>query len=104
MGKGVSAWGEYVRRHARGLTQTQVAEKTGLAQTAISRWLRDDLDLPRAEFVVRFARGFNENPVEALVVAGYITAEEAGAATVVKTPLSEFTEGEMLDELRRRVG
>jgi transcriptional regulator with XRE-family HTH domain len=100
----MGTWSEYVQRHARGLTQTQVAEATGLAQTAISRWLREDTEAPRAEYVVRFARGFNQNPVEALIVAGYITAEEAGAVTVVRTPISEFTEGEMLDELRRRVG
>ena len=100
----MGTWSQYVQRHARGLTQTQVAEATGLAQTAISRWLREDTEAPRAEYVVRFARGFNQNPVEALIVAGYITAEEAGAATVVRTPISDFTERELVDELSRRVG
>jgi transcriptional regulator with XRE-family HTH domain len=100
----MGTWSEYVQRHARGLTQKQVADVTGLAQTAISRWLREDTTVPQAEYVVRFARGFNQNPVEALIVAGYITAEEAGTVIGVRTPISEFTESEMLDELRRRVG
>ena len=104
MGKPLSTWREYVQRHARGYTQTQVADITGLAQTAISRWLREDINAPRAEYVVAFARGFNQNPVEALIIAGYITPAEAGAATVVGTPISDFTEVELLDELRRRVG
>ena len=99
----MGTWSDYVRRHARGLTQVQVSEKTGLAQTAISRWLREDTLVPQAEYVVRFARGFGQNPVEALIVAGYITAAEAGAVTVVPTSISEFTEAELLDELRRRV-
>lgn len=100
----MGTWSDYVHRHTRGLTQTQVAEATGLAQTAISRWMREDTNAPRAEYVVAFARGFNQNPIEALIVAGYITAAEAGAATVVRTPISEYSEVELIDELRRRVG
>jgi hypothetical protein len=66
--------------------------------------MREDTNAPRAEYVVAFARGFNQNPIEALIVAGYITAEEAGAATVVRTPISDYSEVELVDELRRRVG
>jgi transcriptional regulator with XRE-family HTH domain len=98
----MSAWSDYVQRHAKGLTQMQVADKTGLAQTAISRWLRGDTNAPRAEYVVAFARGFDQNPVEALIVAGYITAEEAGATTEVRTPISEYSGVELIDELRRK--
>ena len=97
-------WCEYVRRIAGGLNQLEIAAKTGLAQTNIGRWMRGEHVVPKAESVVAFARAFGEPPVEALVAAGYITAEEAGAkARRQRTPLSEYSEEELVDDLRRRV-
>jgi transcriptional regulator with XRE-family HTH domain len=96
-------WSAYVRRVTDGLNQLEVAAKTGLAQTNIGRWMRGEHVVPKAESVVAFARAFNEPPVEALVAAGYLTAEEAGAkARKVRTPLREYTEHELIDELSSR--
>lgn len=96
-------WSDYVRRIAGGLNQLEIAAKTGLAQTNIGRWMRGEHVIPKAESVVAFARAFNEPPVEALVAAGYITAEEAGArARKAKTPLREYSEHELIDELSSR--
>ena len=98
----MGTWRPYVERHTKGLTQAEVAERTGLGQTAISRWLREDTNAPRAEYVVAFARGFNLNPVEALIVAGYVTADEAGTATEGRTPIADYPDMELLEELRQR--
>ena len=99
----VEDWTSYVRRVASGLGQLEIAAKTGLAQTNIGRWLRSEPVIPKAESVVAFARAFNEPPIEALVAAGYITAEEAGAkARKSKTPLREYSEVELLEEMLSR--
>ena len=95
-------WAEYVDHAISGVSQAHIAEKTGLAQSAISRWLRGDTDAPRAEYAVIFARALDRNPIEALIAAGYITAEEAGAKLDVKTPLSEYSNYELIRELARR--
>ena len=97
----MNAWSDYVRRVTTGLNQVQIAERTGIAQTAIGRWLRADNGAPRADYVVAFARAFDENPVEALIIAGYITAAEAGVERV-RVPLSEYAPEELLADLNRR--
>ena len=93
-------WSQYVRRITRGQTQTQIAERSGVAQTNIGRWLRGDPGMPRAESVVALARAYGQPPTEALVAAGYITAPE-GESTG-RTPLSAYSTSDLLDELRRR--
>jgi transcriptional regulator with XRE-family HTH domain len=96
-------WSDYVRRVSGGRNQLDIAAKTGLAQTNIGRWLRGESVIPKAESVVAFARAYGQSPVEALGAAGYITAEEAGSKPrKQKTPLKEYSEVEMLEELRRR--
>lgn len=96
----VEPWSEYVRRVSAGHTQIQIAAKTGLAQTNVGRWLRGEPGVPRAESVIAFARAFHESPVEALVAAGYLTAEEAGRTE--RTPLNRYSRDELFDELRNR--
>lgn len=66
------SWAEYVRRVTAGMSQNLVAEKTGVAQTNIGRWLRGDTGAPRAENVIGFARALGLEPLEALVAAGYL--------------------------------
>ena len=101
----MNEWSNYVRRVAGNFTQLEIAEKTGIAQTNIGRWLRGEPGSPKAESVVALARAFHQPPVEALVAAGYITATEAGAkARRTRTPLRDYTDVELVDELRSRVG
>lgn len=95
-------WADYVLRVTAGMTQSAISQATGVAQTAISRWIRGDDVLPRAEKVVEFARALDQNPVEALIAAGYLTAKEANAQTNVKLPLREYSTNELLEDLRRR--
>jgi len=59
--------------------------------------------VPKAESVVAFARAYGQSPVEALVAAGYITAEEAGVKLKkARTPLKEYSERELLEEVLGR--
>lgn len=94
-------WSEYVARVIQGKNQSQIAYATGVNQTAIGRWLRGD-NTPRADLVVEFARALNLEPLAALVAAGYITAEEAGANVIVRAPLADYSIDELLTEIRDR--
>lgn len=98
----VESWAEYVRRATEGTTQVQLAQVTGVAQTAIGRWLRGETQAPRAESVVSFARAIGKEPVEALVAAGYLEPTEAAGHIQVTQPLSEYSTDALLEELRRR--
>lgn len=96
------SWAEYVRRVTAHLTQAQTGQKAGIHAAAIGRWLRGDTDAPRAESVVSFARALGLPPVEALVAAGYINANEATHAVTVRTTIADYSDVELLQELTRR--
>ena len=96
----VETWPQYVRKVAGLRKQEEIAELTGLSQATVSAWLRGAPGLPRAETVIAFARGFSRSPVEALVAAGYLQSDEASVKA--RTPLLEYSDRELLDELRRR--
>ena len=93
-------WSLYVRRIAGGLNQVQIAERAGLSQTNIGKWLRGEPGAPRAESVIAFARAFGQPPLEALIAAGYLSAAEAQVSA--RTPLDGYTYSELIAELQRR--
>lgn len=74
-----SQWADYVLRHVNGDRQPQVAERTGISQGTISRWLSGPQIVPSAPNVVAFARAYGLPPVEALVAAGVLSPDEAVA-------------------------
>jgi transcriptional regulator with XRE-family HTH domain len=92
-------WPEYVRRVTRGHTQAQIAKKSGVAESNIGRWIRGEHGQPKPDNVLALAKAFGQPVVEALVAAGYLSADEVN---VERTPLSAYTDIELLDELRRR--
>lgn len=96
----VKSWSAYVGRVANGLTQVQIAQKTGLAQTNVGRWLRGEPGAPKAESVIAFAKAFGQSPVEALMAAGYLDA--ADVSLPAPRPLATYSERDLLDELRSR--
>ena len=98
--KPVETWAHYVRRISKALKQEEISEMTGISQTTVSAWFRGAPAMPKAEMVIAFAKAFQQPPVEALVAAGYLDA--ADAASTVRTSLSEYRDGELYDELRRR--
>ena len=94
-------WADYTRRITAGATQAEIAARTGIEQSSISRW-RQGRNTPRAELVVAFARSYDRNPVEALIVAGYLDRNEVGGVIELETSLSAVSTDQLLDELRRR--
>lgn len=95
-------WPEYVRRVVGPLTQAQVAERIGVAASNVGRWLRGEPGMPRAETVIHFANVFNRPPMEAMIAAGYFSDDDI-ALTVVRAPLSEYTDEELMAELAKRL-
>lgn len=95
-------WAEYVQRLAPGKRQAEIAALAGIAQTGVSRWLSGH-SAPRVDSVIRLARNLGRSPIEALVAAGYLTAEEAGISPALYISIREFATDELLAEIRRRV-
>lgn len=95
------SWADYTRRITGGATQAEIATRTGIEQSSISRW-RQGRNTPRAELVVAFARSYERNPVEALIVAGYLDRNEVGGVIELETSLSAVSTEQILDEVRRR--
>jgi len=98
----VESWTEYVTRVSRPLTQQQIAQKCGVAQTNVGRWLRGDPGVPRVESVIAFARAFGRPLLEAFIAAGFMTPADAAAVTQLRTPLRDYDTLELIEELRRR--
>jgi transcriptional regulator with XRE-family HTH domain len=93
-------WIDYVRKVVGNDRQIDVARKTGIDQTTVSRWLAGGTGPQRisSQSVAKFARGYNRPVLEAFVVAGFLTAEEAG--TPPPAPLDlENNLDEALDEV-----
>lgn len=95
-------WASYVQRITAGLPREQIAAAAGIHVTGVYRWLRDQ-NKPRAEKVVAFARSLNQSPLEALIAAGYLAAEEVGGAVEIVRSSSQMSDQELLDEVAQRL-
>lgn len=97
-------WAEYVRAVIGDESGRAVAQLIGQSESAISRW-KTGAVVPEPRQAVAFARAFERNPIEALIAAGYLTAEEAGQSIDPPRPLQlrEFTDLEIASEMLRRV-
>lgn len=58
--------------------QSEVAERTGLAQGTISKWQTGESVPDKAAHVASFARAFGRDVLEAFVAAGHLREAEAG--------------------------
>lgn len=85
--------------------QVDVAHKTGIDQTTISRWLNSEGHSQRVtpQGVAAFARGYGRSVLEAFVVAGFLTAEEAGITYPLTIDLSTISNKELAAEVKRRL-
>lgn len=95
-------WSDYVREVIGDDQQVEAARKSGLDQTAISRWLKND-HVPKPELAARFARAYNRPVIEAFVAAGFLTPEEAKERPTAPPSLDGLSSEQLLDELGRRV-
>lgn len=97
-------WSDWVRQVIGDDRQVEVARKTGIDQTTISRWLNPEEGTTRrisSQNVAAFARGYGHSVLFAFVVAGFLTEEEAGVQ-IVEPALAEVPEEQLLVELLRR--
>lgn len=72
-------WWRYIEPVIGEMTFRDAAKKAGFNQSAFTRWKGGAKADP--EFVVKFARAFKLDVLEALVEAEFITPEEAGSST-----------------------
>jgi transcriptional regulator with XRE-family HTH domain len=81
-------------------TQQELAERSGINTSTLSRWLAGKV-APSYEQVITFSRGVGLNPIQGLVMAGYISANEA-RTTINELRIEDIDELVLLDELKRR--
>lgn len=82
----MSAWSEYVVRVAGTDVSTAIADRTGVSQPTISRWLKADKK-PSAGHAAKFALTYGVDVLETFVAAGLLTPEEAGLGDVIDREL-----------------
>lgn len=97
-------WGEYLRAISDNAAGRSIAATTGIGEATISRWLSGGTD-PAPRQVVTVARAYQLNPLDALVVAGYLTEEEAQRPAAVPRALQlrAFSDLELAREAVRRI-
>lgn len=69
----------------------------------VSRW-KTGKTKPGAESVVKIARVWHRPPVEALVASGHLEATEVNGVVEVGLDISQLTDEELLNEIKRRMG
>lgn len=74
------SWVTYLQRITDGARQVEIAKRTGLNQANLSRWMRGETVPTDAAVVAHFAECYGANVLEALIAAGMLTPEQAGAA------------------------
>ncbi|WP_139812905.1 hypothetical protein [Prescottella equi] len=97
-------WWRYVQRVIGDDAYKDAASRSGFDQSAFTRWRKGAQ--PDVAFVVKFARGYHQSVLEALVEAEIITESEAqlqrvqvGKSEVLRAISTE----ELADELSRRI-
>lgn len=96
------SWWQYVVRVAATSEQKQIAEKSGIGTTVISRWHQSKNE-PSAKNVITFARAYGRPPIEALIAAGFLRPEEAGGQVELYTSLKRVDADALLREIGRRL-
>lgn len=81
-------------------TQQELADRSGVNAATLSRWLAGRT-APSHEQVITFSRGVGLNPIQGLVMAGYVSPEEA-RTTIKELSIEDIDDTVLLDELRRR--
>ena len=95
-------WWHYLNALMNGDNYTEAAKKTGISTSNFTRWRKGARADP--DFVVKVARAYDANILEALVEAEFITDEEAALTTIApQLDLAQVDAQELLDELQHRI-
>lgn len=104
--KSESAWIDYVRSVIEpGERQIDIAARTGIDQTTISRWLSGEQKSITPRSVALFARGYGRPVLEGFVVAGFLTESEAGLklSDVFVVDVHRVSDAALAQEVQRRL-
>lgn len=95
-------WWKYLQKLMGDQTQLEAARFIGISKSNITRWKDGARAAP--DFVVKVARAYRANVLEALVEAEFITEEEAQLreVNVGGVTLSDSTNEEILKEILSR--
>ena len=95
-------WPKYLRAISDGDTGTQIAKRSGVPNSTVSRWL-DGSAHPRPRQVVRVARAYGIPTIAALIAADYLDAGDVDLPPAPRTlQLRDFTTVEIMKEIVRR--
>jgi len=97
-------WADYVRSHQGDRTQTDIALLVGVNQSTVSNWMLGKGHRPSADNVIAFAQAVRDNPVAALLAAGYLAEDQVDGVVRVSESLSETSTERLLTELGKRLG
>lgn len=92
-------WWKYVESVAGDASNVEIARHVDIDPSAVSRWKKGQN--PDIGFVVKFARQYNRNVLEAVAAAEFITDAEA-ALREVRAHVGDLSSDELAVELLRR--
>lgn len=98
-------WAEYVERILAGISRKDAARQAGISEATLSRWVDPAVGKkPLAEHVIALAKAFHQEPVKALIAAGYLTPEDIPSGVIeIYQARSELSDDELVAELRSRL-
>lgn len=97
-------WTNYVKSVIEpGERQIDIAARTGIDQTTISRWLSSEQKSITPRSVALFARGYEKSVLEAFVYAGFLTEREAGLKISDVVDPHQLSNTALLREVERRL-
>lgn len=79
-----------------------MAERIGIGRLSVCHWLHGKTH-PKAETAISVARAYGRSPIEALIVARYLAADEAGQPIVIHVSLEDVPVEVLGIELARRL-
>jgi len=97
-------WPLYLRTITEDAAGARIAERAGIPESTISRWLSGKVE-PRPRQVVEVARAYNVHPLQALVAAGYLDDSDLDLPIVLspRMQLREFSDLDLARETIRRI-
>ncbi|WP_064956017.1 helix-turn-helix domain-containing protein [Microbacterium arborescens] len=95
-------WGTYLRTVTDDATGVEIARKLGVSDSKVSYWKRGERPPTIAE-AIAVSRAYGRPPLEGLIAAGYLEADEiAESVQVQPIGLRQFTDAQLAEELLRR--
>lgn len=99
-------WWEYVQNVSHKARPADIADKTKISAPTISRWNPDNKGgpaRPDPDNVVRLARAYERSPLEALICAGYIEADDIGRPVEIPGSMKDVSDASFMAELTNRL-